>query len=85
MQNDNKKTDIDDEGNQLGVKQDNPSISDTINNANIAWTPGQTLPFVANIFTKSGITKTEYPEPKQESPIRKPLAGEYKITGPSTF
>jgi hypothetical protein len=74
MKNDNKSTDIENESEQLGDKDENPSIDKTINNAEIAWTPGENRPMIANIYTKGGITKTADPIPKQGSPVRPPYA-----------
>jgi hypothetical protein len=73
MYSDSKKSDLPDGPDQLGKKDDNPTIDDTIRNAQIAWTPGIQLPMIANIYTKSGITKSELPIPKQSAPIMKPL------------
>jgi hypothetical protein len=74
MKDDNKTTDIEDESTQLGDKEDNPNIDKTINSANIAWTPGDTRPMFANIFVKGGITRSPDTPPKQNAPIRRPLA-----------
>jgi hypothetical protein len=82
MKNDNKTTDIENESTQLGDKDENPSLDKTISNAVIAWTPGEERPFIANIFTKSGITKSADSPPKQGSPIQRPL---YNNSGPDTL
>lgn len=86
MRNDNKSSDIENESTQLGDKDDNPTIDKTISNATIAWTPGEQRPFVANIFTKSGITRTVDPIPKQSSPVRPPYNQDnYNNSGPDTL
>jgi hypothetical protein len=74
MYSDDKKTDLPDGPNQLGVKNDNPTMDESMKAANIAFTPGDPRPMVAQIFTKSGITSSPLPVPKQSAPIRFPLA-----------
>jgi hypothetical protein len=65
---DNSK--FENESTQLGDKDENPTLDKTIANAAIAWTPGLETPFIANIYTKSGITKSADPLPKQRSPVQ---------------
>jgi hypothetical protein len=81
MKDDNKHTDIENEEDQLGNKNENPSIADTLNSGNVNFTPGDTRPMIANIFTKSGITST--PSGKQGAPIQWPMAD--GKSGPSTM
>ena len=86
MKDNNKGTEIDNESTQLGDKDENPTLDKTIANAAIAWTPGETRPFIANIFTKSGITKSIDPPPKQGSPIRPPYNRDnYNNSGSDTL
>lgn len=84
MYSDNKKSDIQYGPNQLGDKDDNPSIEKTIKAAEIAWTPGEERALIANIFTKSGITKSPSKVSRQGAPIRW-LLTDPKTTGPDSM
>ena len=83
MKDNNKTTEIENESTQLGDKDENPTLDKTIANAAVSWTPGEERPFIANIFTKSGITKTIDPKPKQGSPVQPQYNRDN--SGPSTL
>lgn len=87
MNDENKKAAVDDDSRQLGDKDENPSMDKTFKNAQIAWTPGEQRPMVANIFTESGITKFVSPRPKQGAPVQKPVYNRdnYNNSGPSSL
>jgi hypothetical protein len=83
MRSDDKKSDLPDGPNQLGDKEENPSIENTIKDSAIAWTPGEDRAMVAQIYTKGGLTSSPIPVPKQGAPIRKPLFD--NKSGPSSM
>ncbi len=77
MQNDNKKI----EDTDYDEKNEN---DDLIKQSMINWTPGDDRPMISQSFSRNGITKTEYPRPKQSQPIVKPLAHNRGVNDPNS-